>query len=128
MVIVHVITGFFWCGTELTSNNLMMELSPEKNRSFYIASFSMVTALTGSILAYLTGGLLMQLTRGYIVKLNIMLLGYPMNNYHMLFILSALLRAVAIIFFLPDVEEEKAHSSIVVIQHAIKSIKRKLKY
>lgn len=114
--VIHVISGFFWCGIELTANNLMMGLSPDKNRSFYIASFSLVTAVMGSILAYYTGGLLMELTRGHIESLHIMLMGYPLNNYHLLFVLAALLRATAILVFLPRVEEEGAHSPLEVIR------------
>jgi MFS family permease len=119
ILVIQIISGFFWCGIELTSNNLMMGLSPEENRSFYIASFSMVTAVMGSVLAYITGGLLMELTRGRIESLRIMLMGYPLNNYHLLFILSTLLRAAAIFIFLPKVVEEGAHSPLTLIRDKI---------
>ncbi len=64
----------------------------------------------------------MEVTRGRIIQLNIMLLGYPMNNYHMLFILSGLIRMAAILFFLPAVQEEDAQPTKAVFGHAIKTL------
>lgn len=125
--IIHMLAGSFWCGTELTAANLMMGLSPDKNRSFYIASFSLVSSLVGSILAYLTGGLLMELTRGHILAMNIQLLGYPMNNYHMLFLLSGVIRLAAVLFFLPAVQEEAAHPAGAVLRHTVRAFTSKIK-
>lgn len=125
--IIHMLAGIFWSGTELTAANLMMGLSPDKNRSFYIASFALVSSLVGSILAYLTGGLLMELTRGWILAMNIQLLGYPMNNYHMLFLLSGVIRLAAVLLFLPAVEEEAAHPVSAVLRHIVRAFSNKVK-
>jgi len=122
IALFNVISGIFFCGIELTSANLMMKLSPSKNRSFYIANFNMVTALVGSILAYFTGGFLMELTRGWVRSFHIMVLGYPLNNYHLLFLISTLVRLSAVLFFLPAFSEDESHSPWEVIRHSLRNI------
>ncbi|HZK34487.1 MAG TPA: MFS transporter [Bacillota bacterium] len=127
IIFIHILSGVFWCGMELTANNMTLSTSPEKNKSFYIATISMVTALAGSILAYFTGGLFMELTRGYISSLNIMLLGYPVNSYHLLFLIGSLLRGAAVIFLLPMVEETDSKSPHMLVKDTYKQMTQKIR-
>jgi len=126
IALINMLSGLFWCGVELTANNMMIGLSPEKNRSFYIGSFSMVTAIMGSIVAYFTGGILMESTHALFDRLNIMLLGYPIRNYHLLFVITSFLRGLAVICLLPAVEEENSSSSGKLVRDTMNSIKRKI--
>lgn len=121
--LIHIAIGLFWNGIDLTSNNLVMGLSPDENRSYYIASFSMVTSLVGSILAYAFGGLFMEVTGEWIEGLNTVFLGRRLNNYHMLFILSAIIRFIGITFLLSPVEEQEAARPSEVLQRSIQSVR-----
>ncbi|MGB4388741.1 MAG: MFS transporter [Caldicoprobacterales bacterium] len=127
IVVINILSGIFWCGVELTVNNMTMSISPEKNKSIYIGTISMVTALSGSILAYFTGGLFMELTRGHIARLDIRLMGYPLNNYHLLFLIGSILRGIAIIFLLPMVEEEQAKDSHLLVKDIYRQTVAKLR-
>ncbi|HOB20996.1 MAG TPA: hypothetical protein PKO35_09885, partial [Candidatus Atribacteria bacterium] len=59
-------------------------------------------------------------------RLNIMLLGYPIRNYHLLFVITSFLRGLAVICLLPAVEEEKSSSSGKLVRDTMNSIKRKI--
>jgi MFS family permease len=120
--LIHVATGLFWNGIDLTSNNLIMALSPDENRSFYIATSSMVTSIVGSILAYALGGLFMELTGKWIDGLNIIILGRRLINYHMLFILSSLIRFIGITFLLSPIKEEESANTREVLQRSIQAV------
>jgi MFS family permease len=119
---IHALSGMFWCGTELTTNNLVMELSPDENRSFYIASFSMITSVVGSILAYSIGGLFMQFTKGWIEKFNIVFLGQPLSNYHALFVIASFIRFIAITFLVSPIHEEKSIEPKEMLRHSIQAV------
>lgn len=126
IAMINVLSGLFWCGVELTSNNMMIGLAPDKNRSFYIGSFSMVTAIMGSIVAYFTGGMLMEATHDLFERLNLMFLGYPIRNYHLLFAITSVLRGLAVVCLLPAVEEENASTARKLARDTLSSIKRKI--
>jgi len=116
---IHVFTGMFWSGIDLTSNNLVINLSPDENRSFYVASFSMVTSVVGSIVAYALGGLFMEVTAGLAAKLNIMIFGHRLTNYHMLFMLSAIIRFIAITFLVSPIHEDESVGPREMIRRSI---------
>jgi len=122
VALVHVLVGMFWGGIELTSANLMMGLSPDKNRSVYIANFSVIASLAGSILPFVAGGFIMQLTGDF--KLNI--LGFTMLNYHILFIASVLIRVFALLFLLPQVREDNSGAVKRVLKHTASGLKRSI--
>ncbi len=122
ILFIHVLTGLFWNGIDLTSNNLVMGLSPDENRSFYIASASVVTSLVGSIIAYALGGLFMEVTGKLTADLNIMFLGRPLNNYHLLFTLSTVIRLIAITFLISPVNEEESAKASEILHHSIRAV------
>jgi MFS family permease len=119
---IHVFTGIFWSGIDLTSNNLVMSLSPDENRSFYVASFSMVTSVVGSIVAYALGGLFMEVTAELARNLNIVIFGHQLTNYHMLFILSAVIRFIAITFLVSPIHEDESVEPKEMIRRSIHMI------
>lgn len=120
VALIHMLIGMFWGGIELTSANLMMGLSPEKNRSVYIANFSLISSLAGSILPFVAGGLLMQLTAG----VNVSILSFNIQNYHILFAAAAAIRVSALIFLLPHVREENSSAVKGVLRHTFQNFKR----
>ena len=105
---INFLGGAFWSGIDVTNLHLLLSCSPEKNRSMFIAGFNMFTALIGGVLAYLAGGLFLDLT-SFVTRLHWPLLyGNHLTNYHLLFILSALLRALALFIGLPRLSQPSA--------------------
>jgi len=122
VAIVHLLVGMFWGGIELTSANLMMGLSPDKNRSVYIANFSVISSLLGSILPFVAGGLLMQMT----ADLNWSVLGFNIHNYHILFVSAVVIRLFALIFLLPHVREDNSSPVKGVLRHTARRLKKSI--
>jgi len=122
LVIIHILAGMFWGGIELTSANLMMGLSPDKNRSVYIANFSVISSLLGSILPFVAGGLLMQMT----ADLNLNVLGFNIYNYHILFVSAVVIRLFALIFLLPHVREDNSSAVKGVLKHTAHKLKKRI--
>jgi len=122
VAIVHILVGMFWGGIELTSANLMMGLSPDKNRSVYIANFSVISSLAGSILPFVAGGLLMQLT----ADLSLSIYGFAIRNYHILFISAVIIRLFALIFLLPHVREDNSSAVKGVLKHTAHKLKKRI--
>lgn len=119
---IHIFTGLFWNGIDLTSNNLVMGLSPDENRSFYIAGFSMITSVVGSVVAYAVGGLFMEVAEGLANSLNIIIFGQRLNNYHMLFMLSSIIRFIAITFLVSPIHEEESIEPKEMIRRSINMV------
>lgn len=122
VAIVHILVGMFWGGIELTSANLMMGLSPDKNRSVYIANFSVIAALTGSILPFMAGGLLMQMLSDF--RLNVF--GFEVLNYHILFVVAVVIRLFALLVLFPRVREENSSAVKGLLKHTFIRLKQKL--
>jgi MFS family permease len=122
VAIVHILAGMFWGGIELTSANLMMGLSPDKNRSVYIANFSVIASLAGSMLPFVAGGLLMQMTANFGLRVS----GFTILNYHILFVVAALIRLFALIFLLPHVREDNSSEVKGVLKHTAHRLKKRI--
>ena len=97
-----------------------MGLSPDENRSYYIA-FSMVTSL---LEAYLH--MLWRAVHGGYRRMdrrpNTVFLGRRLNNYHMLLYFQ-LLYVLFITFLLSPVEEQEAARPSEVLQRSIQSVR-----
>ena len=56
----NAVGAMFWCGSNLTANNMQLLYSPNETRPTHIAVFSCVTALAGGTLGSLAGGFLLE--------------------------------------------------------------------
>lgn len=110
MSISFLIFGLFSQGIMILSNNFSIWLAPEKNRSMFLANYSIITT-TSSGISYVCAGAFMEASKGIILKINIALFGSQViSNFHVLFIISSILMICSIIFVLPmvyDKEEKK---------------------
>ena len=107
--LVYVIAGVAGAGFNLANFNLMVWLAPEKNRSSYMAVYTVFTSVLGGGLPYICGGLFMQYLSAPIASLQIAwFLGGTVNSYQALFFVSAVLRALAILFLFRFVKEDGA--------------------
>lgn len=108
--LIHIMAGIFWPGCDVTSTNLAIWLAPEKNRSAYIAMYTLAASLVGGGLAYICGGAFMEFTGPYLAKLKLpFLFGHYFNNFHCLFIIAGMVRLIAVFGLMRRVTD--GHSS-----------------
>jgi MFS family permease len=86
-ILLHLIGGGFWAGINLCTNNLLLRISPQRNRSLYLSVYNIaggIGAATGPIVA---GTILMS-----IGDLRLHLFSYQVLPLHTIFLTSTLLR------------------------------------
>ncbi|MGC8777363.1 MAG: MFS transporter [Candidatus Caldatribacteriaceae bacterium] len=103
--IIQTLAGIFWPGIDLTTNNLLLKLSPAENRSLYVGVLNFFLGLFGTALAYLVGGYVLEWVVPLITPFLRSLWGWPMVPYYSVFLLSSCLRLVSFTVFLPRIEE-----------------------
>jgi MFS family permease len=93
-ILLHLIGGGFWAGINLCTNNLLLRISPQRNRSLYLSVYNItggIGAATGPIVA---GTILIA-----IGDLHIHLFSYQVLPLHCIFLTSTLLRMVSRLLF-----------------------------
>ena len=127
IAIIGAFTGSIWHGIDLSILNFSFWLSPEKNRTVYIAMNILATSFF-SFAASITGGIIMQLTDPVLNALNIPFInGHILNKYHVIFILAILIRFFASTVLLKKVKEEAAKPPSKLIKYMISAIVRPFK-
>lgn len=111
-----VLTGIFWPGFNLATFNLHLQTAPRENRQAYLAAISVVIGITG-FLASLLGGLIATACAGF----HATLLGFPLVNYHIIFVLSAAGR-LALLPLVRHLHEERSHPVAAVITATVQTI------
>ena len=89
VIVLNVFAGVGWAGVGLTQFNLMIGAAPPEKRTVYVSAIAAVAGLAGG-LAPVAGGALMEALAGFHGTS-----GVIRNNYHVLFLLSAVLRGAA---------------------------------
>lgn len=127
--VANIIAGIGWSGYNLGLFNQSVWLAPEKNRSAYIACFTLMTSIIGTAAAYMCGGFFLQVARPFFEKVRIpFILGTTLNAFCIMFVISSLLRIMAIIFFYPRYNEKNATSAQILLEEGIKpQIKKPIK-
>ena len=111
VMIINIFIGLFWPGFEMTSMNQSIWLAPEKNRSIYIANYSLVVMLIGTAAAYLLGGAFMQFTSSVIPAEGISVAGeLKFGRYQLLFTLSGIFRLLVLWFGFRTYDERGSSS------------------
>lgn len=105
-----VMSGIFWVGFNTAAFNLPLITAPDKSRSYFIAVFGAFTGLSFAIASF-TGGIIAE----HLINWKFLALGQTFVNFHVLFVLSTVLRITAL-FFLRRVEEVKARPMGFVLQ------------
>lgn len=124
--LINFLSGVFQAGFLMTSVNLSIWMAPGKNRSMYIANYTLITSIAGTSVAYILGGSFMEFTNQWISNLHITLFaGQQFSNYHALFILSSLLRLSALMIFLPMIREENSTTVVNMIKRSLEHLKLK---
>jgi len=110
LVEINLIGGMFWAGVALTQFNLLIGFSPTGKTSIYVATMASVTGLAGG-LAPMLGGVTMNALQNWHADA----IGLHLANYHVTFLISALLR-VAALPFLASVVDARAIETRAVLK------------
>jgi MFS family permease len=123
---INLFSGILWSGYELVTINLSIWLAPEKNRSIYIASYTLFVSVFGIALAYVCGGLFMSFARPFTAKINLpFITGQKLNGFHLIFIVADIFRAIALIFFFNKFHEENSVSVREILNNFIHNLTQK---
>lgn len=116
VLIIGFFSGLFWPGFEMTALNQSIWLAPEKNRSIYIANYTLIVMLIGTAAAFLSGGAFMQFTRTAIPAGGISLFGgLKLGGYQLLFIISGLVRLIVLLFAFRGYQEKDSQSALQIL-------------
>jgi MFS family permease len=117
LLVINLISGLIWPGIDMTNLNQSVWLAPERNRSMYIAFYTLVTSLIGIAAAYVCGGAFMQYATPVFDALKLpFVMGRYFSSFDALFIISAILRLIALLVFLPRYKEPNSKSTLVVLK------------
>lgn len=111
LVELNLAGGLFWAGVGLTQFNLLIGFSPPGKTSIYVATMASVTGLAGG-LAPLLGGVTMNALQGWHTRA----LGLELHNYHITFLIAALLRVAALPFLRSVVDARSVDTRAVLRQ------------
>ena len=99
--------GMLLPAADLAMQNIYLYQAPEKNRSMYYAVYFCVTQMAGVALAYAVGGWLADnVFAGLTASLDLSFLGFAVNQYTCMFLLSVALRLLVSLLLLRRLPEE----------------------
>lgn len=102
LILVEIFSGFAWSGFDLMAFNFLLDTSPSRKRSAYIANFNLFTGIP-VVVGPLIGGLFAQ----YFFDKSLLLI----SGLGILFFLSFVLRAIPVAMFIPKLKEERVKLS-----------------
>ncbi|MGQ9632427.1 MAG: MFS transporter [bacterium] len=84
--VIHFFGGLFNAAVALSSFNMLLEVSPEENKSVYIGFFATSTGIVGAVAPILGGGVVT-----YFSRFSMDLWGFQFGNLQIVFFLTGLL-------------------------------------
>lgn len=125
VVLVQIFAGVFWPGIDLSFNNLALVLSPDENRSFYIAILNFFVGIVNAF-SFILGGYIIEYVAPPIISFINNLLNIHLVEYHLVFILSGILRFSVSRIFIQKIQEERSKPVEELTNHVFRKIKRKI--
>ncbi|MFN3698607.1 MAG: MFS transporter [Dictyoglomus sp.] len=125
VIIVQIFAGIFWPGIDLSFNNLALSLSPNENRSFYIAILNFFVGIVNAF-SFILGGYIIEYIAPPIVSFINNLFSINLVEYHLVFILSGILRFAVSRIFIPKIHEEKSKPVEELTNHIFKRLRNKI--
>jgi MFS family permease len=112
-VVLQMVSGAFWSAMVLCSGNLLLGISPQKNRVWYISAYSIVAGL-GSAAAPIVGGIFLSVMKDQTHAVGIMPL-------HVLFLAATALRMASLLWFrwIREPQEKTFRQSIRILWDAV---------
>ena len=125
--VANIFGGVFWAAYNLGIFNQMLWFAPERNRSAYIACYTVLTSVFGVALAYICGGFFMQYVGPIINTMRLpFVMGGNLNSFQVLMLISALMRVASIVIFFRFVREQKACSLRFMLKQELQPLKQLL--
>jgi MFS family permease len=122
--VANIFAGVGWSGYNLATFNQQVWLAPERNRSAYIASYTLFTSVLGTAAAYICGGIFMQYAKPYINNAHIpFIMDTTLNAFFILLAVSCLIRFLALAFFYKLYDEKNAKPVSVMVSDMLLNIK-----
>ena len=106
LLMFNMIGGFFWCANDACAVNMQLSHTPDIGRPLALAIYAVVTSCS-SAAAFICGGAFLEWAAPVMADAGLTILGTPFDHYKLLFMISAALRLIAVIVFLPRVWNEK---------------------
>lgn len=110
IIFINAFSGGFWGGHGLAQFNLLLGLAPADARATYVAVFSALTGLVGFV-SPIIGGLLMEALASFTLNAG----PFVINNYKVMFLLTALVR-IGTLFLLGPIHEPESRSPRYVLE------------
>ncbi len=88
--LLHLLGGGFWAGINLCMNNLLLTISPQENKAWYLSAYNILGGL-GAAMGPVLAGLLLK----FIGQLDFQLFSWNLVPLHVIFITSTLLRLLS---------------------------------
>lgn len=93
-ILLHLVGGGFWAGINLCMNNLLLRISPQENRAFYLSVYNFMGGLGAA-----TGPILAGLALKYMSNSDLQLFSWKILPLHVIFIASTLFRLLSFQLF-----------------------------
>lgn len=93
LAVTFFFDGMLNSGFAIASNGYMFKMAPSSERSMFVTAITGLAGLCGCIASLISGALLQQ-THGF----DLLFLGRHWNNYHLMFMVSMVLRWGAVLF------------------------------
>lgn len=120
MLFASFVGGFFWSAMDLGAVNMLMRSSPDRNRSAYVANYSLMSGVLGNALPYLTAGAFLSVVHPITESLDMTILGSPLTRFHLLFLLSGLLRLAVLLFILPGLDDPQSRETGQMLRESLR--------
>ncbi|MFH1625849.1 MAG: MFS transporter [Pseudomonadota bacterium] len=93
-IFLHLVGGGFWAGINLCMNNLLLRISPQENRAFFLSTYNFIGGLGAA-----TGPILAGLTLKSVSNLDLQLFSWQILPLHLVFVGSTLFRLLSFQLF-----------------------------
>ncbi len=93
-LVLHAVGGGFWAGINLCMNNLLLRISPQENKAFFLSVYNMVAGV-GAALGPIMGGLAAK----HLANLHLELVGLKLAPLQVVFLISTTLRFLSFQLF-----------------------------
>ena len=107
---LNLISGAAWAGVGLTQFNMMIGLAPPEKRTVYVSAVSATTGIVGGVAPLLGGAIITAMAETHFPAH-----GLARNAYHVVFLVSAFFRAIALLLLQP-IREEGSNTTRYVIE------------
>ena len=112
----HTVGPLFWCGANLTANNMQILCSPADTRPTHIAFFSCITALGGGMLGSLAGGALLEAWHSAGMFTGVL------DRYKVLFIVACTIRIVGVLVLVPMFDKDNEKKPLELAKHMLTAL------